>query len=275
VPDRRLPDLTPVQVIALEDALLANADKLLSSSIALLDRGDVGLARSLAILAIEESGKAIALHERRLQMAWEPEGAQFRCEWLDALWASHTKKLDQVHQFLEEEKYWFGEQASEPERNLALLGTLRAWSKRHDKQKQRGFYVDLDRLGNPLSPADVRDEEHLRDLIAYVHQIGWQLRLGEHIEGKAQAEQERAVPPADQSELDWLARTSLDDETVAKIRASRLAGKPAEALPNRAYSFILDPEAHPFRNVGRAGYEAEDRELQRLAREIGLEPLSD
>ncbi|TCK63789.1 AbiV family abortive infection protein [Curtobacterium sp. PhB136] len=266
---------TPPQVIALGDALLANADKLLSSSIRLLDGGDVGLARSIAILAIEESGKAIALHERRLQMVWEPEGAQFRCEWLDALWASHTKKLGQVHQFLEEEKYWFDEQPSEPERNLALLGTLRAWSKRHDKQKQRGFYVDLDRLGNPMSPADVRDEEHLRDLIAYVHQIGWQLRLGEHIEGKAQAEQERAVPPADQSELDWLARTSLDDEVVAKIRASLLTGKSAKALPNRAYSFILDPEAHPLRNVGRAGYEAEDRELQRLAREIGLKPLSD
>ena len=265
----------PAQVIALGDALLANADRLLSSSITLLDGGDVGLARSMAILAIEESGKAIALHERRLQMVWEPEGAQFRCEWLDALWASHTKKLDQVHQFLEEERYWFGEEPSEPARNLALLGTLRAWSKRHDKQKQRGFYVDLDRIGNPLSPADVRDEEHLRDLISYVHQIGWQLRLGEHIEGKAQAERERAVPPADPSELDWLALPGLDDQMVAKIRASLLAGKAGGALPNRAYSFISDPEADAFRNVGRAGYEAESRELQRIAREIGQEPLAD
>jgi hypothetical protein len=128
---------------------------------------------------------------------------------------------------------------------------------------------------NPLSPADVRDEEHLRDLISYVHQIGWQLRLGEHIEGKAQAERERAVPPANPSELGWLALTSLDDEMVVKIRASFLAGKAGEALPNRAYSFISDPEADPFRNVGRAGYEAENRELQRVAREIGLEPFAE
>lgn len=45
-----------------------------------------------------------------------------------------------------------------------------------------------------MAPTDAADEESLRDVIAHVHQIGWQLRLGEHIEGKKQDEQEAGSP---------------------------------------------------------------------------------
>lgn len=41
-------------------------------------------------------------------------------------------------------------------------------------------------------------------MIAHVHQIGWQLRLGEHIEGKRQDEQEQGSPPMDPKILEWL-----------------------------------------------------------------------
>jgi len=48
-----------------------------------------------------------------------------------------------------------------------------------------------------LAPTDVADEEALRDVIAHVHQIGWQLRLGEHIEGQRHDEKERGIPRMD------------------------------------------------------------------------------
>src|SRR4051794_33214527 len=69
----KLPDLSPAQVVRLQDALLANADALLTSALAVLDLGHFALARSLAILGLEESGKAIAIHDRRVEMAYEPE----------------------------------------------------------------------------------------------------------------------------------------------------------------------------------------------------------
>src|SRR5690625_5525941 len=67
-------DLTPGQVVALQDALLSNADRLLQAAVAMLEGDSAPLARSLAILGMEESGKAIALHERRVRMAYAPEG---------------------------------------------------------------------------------------------------------------------------------------------------------------------------------------------------------
>jgi len=48
-----------------------------------------------------------------------------------------------------------------------------------------------------LAPTDVADEEALRDVIAHVHQIGWQLRLGEHIEGQRHDEKEHGIPRMD------------------------------------------------------------------------------
>lgn len=50
-------------------ALLANADRLLTHALGVLELGDVGLARSLAILGMEDSAKAIAIHERRVVIA--------------------------------------------------------------------------------------------------------------------------------------------------------------------------------------------------------------
>jgi AbiV family abortive infection protein len=65
----KLSDLTPLQLEVLQDELLANADRLLVAAARSLAGGDASLARSLAILGIEESGKAIALHDRRVAMA--------------------------------------------------------------------------------------------------------------------------------------------------------------------------------------------------------------
>ena len=122
---RELPDLTPTQVVELVDALLANADTLLTTALTVLEQGQVPLARSLAILGMEESGKAIAVHERRVQMTKVPDGEPFRCEALDRLWGSHHRKLEKVHDFLVEELDRFGTEPSDPTVNTAYLGTIR------------------------------------------------------------------------------------------------------------------------------------------------------
>lgn len=125
---RKLPSLTPLQVISLQDALLANADRLLTSALTLLEAGDIGLARSLAILGMEESGKAIALHRRRVQIAYEVEGAPFVNSWLEDLWASHQAKLELVHDLLEEQQ---------PVRSRACRPRSEPGRTRHDQAMDR------------------------------------------------------------------------------------------------------------------------------------------
>ncbi|WP_205304850.1 AbiV family abortive infection protein [Nocardioides sp. 616] len=275
MPVRKLPDLSPDQVSELQDALLANADALLTSALAVLGLDHTALARSLAILGLEESGKAIAIHERRVEMTSAPEGEPFRCVWLDELWASHQRKLDKVHGFLLLENYWFGTEPADPAENASALGAIKTWSRRHDRSKQRGFYVDLGSNGTILSPADVADEEALRDVIAHVHQIGWQIRLGEHIEGKRQDEQVAGMPPATAEDLAWMKGRAWSDSSpavqqiISNAVESLKDGTPGEPLNNAEYRFN-PPSADrtPFRNVGKPGYEAETRELLRLEEEL-------
>jgi len=272
MPPRSLPDLTPVQVVALQDALLSNADRLLAAAMAVLDLGNVGLARSLAILGMEESGKAIAIHQRRVQIAFAPEGEPFVTDRLNDLWAHHQGKLELVYEFLVDESYWFGTEPSEPEVNRAYLGTIKRWTRRHDNLKKRGFYVELDKVGDALTPDEVADEESLADVISHVHQIGWQLRLGEHIEAKQQAQMELDVPPAAEEDVAGMreALSRIDNrEVVENMLNAMRKGKPGQRLNNDTYRLKLpEPGSSPFANVGRAGYEAESRELMRLAKEV-------
>ena len=116
-----LAPLSPVQVVSLFDELLANADRLLTSALLILDSGSVGLARSLAILGLEGSGNAIAIHRRRAQMAYEPEGTPFVNARLEKLWADHKLKLKTAYDFLVAEEYWFDTQPPVPEANRAWL----------------------------------------------------------------------------------------------------------------------------------------------------------
>lgn len=267
---RKLPDLSPDQVIALQDALLENADQLLTSSLQLLDAGRVALARSLAILGMEESGKAIALHDRRVGMAYADEGEPFVDGALQKLWGSHQAKLETVHDFLVQERYWFGVKAPDPDENAEYLGAIEEWTKTHRELKEAGFYVDVDPSGAALAPSRSVDAETVRQVVEHVHQIGWQLRLGEHIEGKQQASMERDIPPATEDEVAAMRETmrSLDPEMVDRIVEDMRAGTPGTPLNNAAYRIrLLD---NPFANMGRPGYEAEDRELASLAIEVGL-----
>lgn len=261
-------DLTPGQVIALQDALLANADRLLQAAIAMLDQADVPLARSLAILGVEESGKAIGLHERRVQIVSAAEGESFVDQPLRALWGSHQLKLKIVHDFLVRESYWFGTEPADPERNAEVLGTLEEWKRDQNQLKQRGFYVDVSPAGDPITPQDAPDAEAVRAVAGRVHQIGWQLRLGEYIEGSRQLDQQRDVPPASEDEI---AQTRdlmrhVDSRIVERVVESMRGGARGQNLRNAGYAFVLG--TNPFGNVGRPGYEAQDRELSALAQDI-------
>ncbi|MCE0485452.1 AbiV family abortive infection protein [Ornithinimicrobium sediminis] len=260
-------DLSPAQVIALQDALLANADRLLQAALAMLERDNVPLARSLAILGMEESGKAIALHERRVRMADAPEGESFVDQGLRELWGQHVLKLEAVHAFLVSEEYWFDAEMPDREENARVLGTIQEWKREHNVLKQRGFYVDVTAAGEPVTPQETADAEAVRAVIGHVHQIGWQLRLGEHIEGKSQLQRQQDVPPASEEEIESTRRhmRSVDPEIVERIVESMREGTRGEKLNNSGYAFVL-PE-HPFETVGRPGYEAQDRELWALMNE--------
>lgn len=254
---------------------MANADRLLMAALAMLDRGDVPLARSLAILGMEESGKAIALHERRVMMAHAPEGEAFVDQGLVKLWGLHPRKLEIVHDFLVREEYWFGSEPSNPDENAQVLGTIDEWKREHNTLKQRGFYVDVTSDGDPLIPQQVDDAETVRAVIGNVHQIGWQLRLGEHIEGKRRLQSEEDVPPASEDEIEAARRMwdSIDPTITADMIESMRAGRKGERFNNAGYAFHLP--SNPFENFGRPGYEAEDRELLALMENTQSAPGED
>ncbi len=266
-----LPDLTPAQVDELQDALLTNADRLLTSAIAVLDLGHGALARSLAILGIEESAKVIALHDRRVAIAYAPEGAPFVDDRLRKLWSSHTRKLRLVHSFLVDERYWFGFGPSDPNENSSALGAVENWAARHNSLKQRGFYVDAASDGDVLSPQMLLDKQTLASVIAFVHQIGWQVRLGEHIEAKRQAEEAEAVPPATDADIERM-RELLGQPDSLKPGGwhyeSMRRGSPGRKLNNDVYRLPFPERGRGVTpDAPRVGFEAQVRELARLRNE--------
>lgn len=265
-------DLTPEQVIVLQDALLANADRLLRAALTALDAQDVALARSLAILGMEESGKAIALHNRRVMMAYVPEGEAFVDQRLRDLWGQHDRKLDAVHRFLVDEEYWFGTGPPDREENAEVLGTIDSWRQNHNTYKQRGFYVDVSPEGDPITSEQAADAAAVRAVIGHVHQVGWQLRQGEHIVGRGQEDRARDLPPATEEEIGDMRRLmrSADPELVDDLVEAMRKGTKGEKPNNAAYGFTLP--MNPFENVGRPGYEAHDRELFALMGRVEDEP---
>lgn len=265
-----LSTLSASQVIQLYDELLANADRLLRSALELLDDGSVGLARSLAILGLEESGKAIAIHERRVQMAYEPEGSPFVNSHLERLWSDHRLKLDTAYNFLVAEEYWFDIRPPDPTTNRAVLGEIEVWSRQHNLLKQRGFYVDVDANGSVLTPESDGDEDSLREVISHIHQIGWQLRLGEHIVAKGQEQSAASVPPAAADDIarmrQILTDAGSDESMINEVCESMSQGRAATKLNNHEYRHRLPaPGSSPFETLGTPGYEAQTRELYQIA----------
>ncbi|RAU92883.1 AbiV family abortive infection protein [Mycolicibacter senuensis] len=276
-----LPPLMPEQVIELQDELLANADRLLTAALEMLESGNLGLARSLAILGLEESGKAIAIHQRRRDIAYEVEGAPFVDAGLRKLWANHQSKLKLAYEFLVDEEYRFATEPPDHEAIREWLGEVKSWTREHNLLKQRGFYVDVDANEGIQTPEAAADEHSLREVIGHIHQIGWQLRLGEHIVATQQEQSVQAVPPASEEEIARFRDLLSGVDVVPASQVDRMceelrAGKPAGVLNNDAYRLRFpEPGANPFANLGRRGYEAETRELMRLADQLGLNDGAD
>ena len=80
------------------------------------------------------------------------------------------------------------------------------------------------------------------------------------------------VPPAAEGDVAGMreALSRIDNrEVVENMLNAMRKGKPGQRLNNDTYRLKLpEPGSSPFANVGRAGYEAESRELMRLAKEV-------
>ena len=177
-----------LQVEDLYDATLSNAFMLCKDSNVLVENGSVGRARALAVLALEECGKAIMIHEAKVaSFALElPDPVLDASFWRE--WRTHLPKLRHVREFLIKNEYWFDVRPPEP--NDFVLGSVDAYlaeldrfAAEGDTSKMKGLYVDVDpATGKVVTPADEASAEDVFELLRMAHQIGWQLRLGDHIE---------------------------------------------------------------------------------------------
>ncbi|GLK17191.1 AbiV family abortive infection protein [Herbiconiux flava] len=194
--------LTFEQVESLYDALLSNAWRLAREAEALAAVGAGGRARALAIVALEESGKAIMIHKAKIVSHTaghrDPElDDQF---WRD--WRNHQPKLREVRAFILNHDYWFDVEPPEP--NDLLLGSvedyladLDAFAEKQSANRMSGLYVDIDKgTGRTRKPYDETGDD-VAELVAIVDQIGWQLRLGDHIKFIGEQPDRSAIPDTD------------------------------------------------------------------------------
>ena len=179
--------LTFEQTEALYDAALSNAYRLCVDALLLLDAGSTGRARALSVLGLEEAGKAVLIQEAKIASFRRGERDPVLDEEFWHAWNHHHPKLRAVRRFVLDEHYWFGD--GPPDTHELLLGPIEEYTADLDRfaqngnaSKLAGLYVDVDRsTGKPLTPNQV-DADAIRPTIAVCHQIGWQIRLGDHIE---------------------------------------------------------------------------------------------
>jgi len=194
--------LTFLQVEDLYDATLSNAFMLCDDANTLLDAGSTSRARALAILALEECGKAIMIHNAKVQSFLLGHADPVLNEEFWKQWRTHQPKLRHVREFLIKNEYWFAVRPPEP--NEFVLGSvddylaeLDRFAMEGDSSKLKGLYVDVDpATGGVIAPQDEQALEDVPELLRMAHQIGWQLRLGDHIEFIAkQRGSDRATSP--------------------------------------------------------------------------------
>lgn len=129
------------------------------------------------------------------------------------------------------------------------------------------FLRRLLQKGGVLAPTGVVDVQSVRDVIAHVHQISWQLRLGDRIESKRQEEEEQGAPSAKEVEIEQmrsLYSRVKDLNLVEDILESLRRGRSGIPRNNSAFSIRLSDS--PFWNVGKPTYLSATRELHPLTR---------
>lgn len=144
---------------ALGLAAMDNAERLIRDASLLLASGSVPTAHSVAVLGLEEVGKAIGC----APIDVEGERAQTRKEFLDCL-RSHTAKLEQLHQFVEMLNTLIDLLGNQGHVNATADDTayqlqLRTVARSNHVRKMRGFYVDLSEHDEIETPSDVTEME--------------------------------------------------------------------------------------------------------------------
>lgn len=144
-----------------------NASGLITDAHALLERGSSGRARSLAILAQEELGKALWIYEI-FEQSWSTGAEDAReVPRLKSDGRRHVVKYMEAFVFGQElAEFWGDYESYERPKDQSQEGwhayfarkesEAEAAGKRANEEKMAGFYVDLDGdSGTVLSPADV------------------------------------------------------------------------------------------------------------------------
>lgn len=137
---------------ALAAAAIHNAHRLLRDGWFLLEAGSYPTAQSLAVLALEEAGKAVACH----RIAGADEQANTRSQFVRQL-TLHTAKLQRARNFLDLlDALPAGGMA---DTQAEYLEKLISQARDDNDNKMRGFYVDLDDTDQVRTPEDVSNDE--------------------------------------------------------------------------------------------------------------------
>jgi len=250
-------NLSPAQMIALQDDLLASADRLRTSALSMIERGLVPVARLFATSSVDKTRKAIVTHQRRDEMSREPEGAPFVNNELRELWDQRELTPSVVYDFLMFDDYGFETTPADSDETRRVMETINNWRSGRQSIHQRDVYV-----------AEPDEVVAIHLLLDRVHQIGWQLRMGEHIEAQRLERAAQDIPPATEEEIEearWGYR-NIDPEIAEGIINSKRRGTKGKKFNNAAYAFTLAED--PFENMHKPGYEAQDRKLSALSRRI-------
>lgn len=151
---------------ALGRAAIGNADRLIQDAAALLESGSAPTAHSLAVLGLEEVGKAIACTLTDL----DDDTTLTRQKFLGEL-RSHNAKLQRLRNFVDLLNAFIGFVASGGhitgmgESKETYAGRLKQAAQNDHVRKLRGFYVDLSDDDRVETPADVTDDE-AREMIS-------------------------------------------------------------------------------------------------------------
>lgn len=156
--------MTPQDARTFWKSLMDNASALIADAHLLLSVGSFGRARSLAVLAQEELGKAVWIYDT-FESPWSTgDGEPRRVARLDKHGTSHVQKFLQAFVFGDELAYFWGQykDAEQPREGESYEDF---WKRREEEAeaaakaanlaKQRGFYVDRDKAGVITSPTGI------------------------------------------------------------------------------------------------------------------------
>jgi AbiV family abortive infection protein len=160
---------TPLPPKELRDALaraaVDNANRLLADASTLLAVGSAPTAHSLAVLALEEVGKAIICCGG---FAGSDNTVTTR-ERFDQEIASHPAKLTWARNFVDIMGLGTGDNSGMAASAEEYLDALKEQRTRDNIQKMRGFYVDLSNTGEVQLPTEITAAD-AEEMIAY---SGW------------------------------------------------------------------------------------------------------